>query len=124
MTPRRELVGRRGEEAAARFYESAGFTVIDRNWRCPQGELDLVVADGAGGLLVFCEVKTRTSSAFGSPAEAVTPAKVRRLRRLAGHWMAEARPSGCSPSILRVDVAVVRPGPDGRAVVEVVENAC
>ena len=107
-----------------RFYESSGFVVLDRNWRCPDGELDLVVADSAGKLLVFCEVKTRTSPSFGSPGEAVTPAKARRLRRLAGRWMAEARPSGCSPSALRVDVAAVRPGPGGKAVVELIENAC
>ena len=71
--------------------------------RCPDGELDLVVA--SAGELVFCEVKTRTSDRFGLPAEAVTAAKQRRLRRLAVRFLAEA--GGAGGRSLRFDVASV-----------------
>lgn len=69
---------------AARFLELAGLSIVDRNWRCPQGEIDLVARDGAE--LVFVEVKTRSSIAFGHPLEAITPSKLARLRRLAFAW--------------------------------------
>ena len=87
---RREL-GRAGEEAAAAWYEERGYRVLDRNWRCRDGELDLVLSGPAA--LVFCEVKTRSSLAFGAPAEAVTRTKQVRLRRLAAQWLA-AHPGG------------------------------
>ena len=99
-------LGRYGEQLAADHLQAAGMTVVDRNWRCAEGELDLVLRD-ADGTLVFCEVKTRSSSAFGEPAEAVGRVKARRLHVLAARWLAE-HPSGGCP--LRVDViAVVRP---------------
>jgi putative endonuclease len=120
---RRARIGRQGEQVVADWYEARGFTVLDRNWRCSLGELDLVLADEGGRQLVFCEVKTRTSSAFGSPFEAVTAQKVRRLRRLAGRWMAQAKPRGLSPAQVRLDVAAVRAGPGATASVEVVEGA-
>jgi putative endonuclease len=78
--------GQRGEALAARFLESKGLTVLSQNWRCPQGELDLVLTDGA--MLIVCEVKTRTSDNFGAPAEAVDNAKAGRIRRLARTWRA------------------------------------
>jgi putative endonuclease len=62
--------GVRGEDLAARYLESRGLVVLDRNWRCPEGELDLVATDRRR--LIVCEVKTRSSTAFGHPAEAVT----------------------------------------------------
>lgn len=113
---RRIDVGARGEARAARWYADAGYQVLDRNWRCRDGELDLVV--GRGPVVAFCEVKTRRSDAFGAPAEAVTPAKQRRLRRLATRWLAE-RPAGERgwPE-LRFDVVCVTP-----AGVEVIEDA-
>lgn len=124
MTDRRGLLGRRGEDAVAQWYESRGYTVLDRNWCCRSGELDLVLAADHGGTVVFCEVKTRTGSAYGSPFEAVTRAKQRRLRTLAGRWLAEAKPAALRPDVLRVDVAAVRVGPGGSLVVDVVEDAC
>lgn len=84
---RNREVGILGEDLAAEYLESAGLTVLDRNWRCRHGELDLIAQDGA--TLVFVEVKTRTGLGYGTPAEAVTPAKAERLRRLAGLWLAE-----------------------------------
>jgi putative endonuclease len=96
-------LGAQGEQRAAAWYEARGYVVVARNWRCTDGELDLVVATPAE--LVFCEVKTRSSDRFGLPAEAVTPAKQRRLRRLAGRFLAEAGGSGGRS--LRFDVAAV-----------------
>jgi len=115
-------VGRRGEEAVAAWYGARGFQVLATNWRCSSGELDLVLLSPAGGTVVFCEVKTRTSSRYGSPVEAVTVAKRRRLRVLAGRFMTEARPPGLVVRSIRLDVAAVRAGPGGAPVVEVVEG--
>jgi putative endonuclease len=77
-------LGRRGEELAARFLVNAGMSIVDRNWRCSQGEIDIVARDGPD--LVFVEVKTRSSVAFGHPLEAITVVKLARLRRLASAW--------------------------------------
>jgi putative endonuclease len=98
-------VGRYGERIAARHLESEGMTVLERNWRCRHGEIDIIALDD--GCLVVCEVKTRRSTACGSPLESVTPEKFRRLRRLAVTWLAEQDES--YPEV-RVDVVgVVRP---------------
>ncbi|HEX2234714.1 MAG TPA: YraN family protein [Actinomycetota bacterium] len=101
----RQPLGRAGEEAAARLFRRQGFTVLDRNWRCCLGELDLVAR--RGGLLVFCEVKTRRSSSYGEPFEAVGPRKQARLRRLAGRWLADHR---CGARHVRFDVVSVLAG--------------
>ena len=110
--PRRAL-GARGESAAAQWYEARGFVVVDRNWRRREGEIDLVVQRGR--LLVFCEVKARSSARFGMPFEAVTRAKQLRLRRLAALWLAEHVVRGLE---LRFDVASV-----SGATVDVIEAA-
>ncbi|HEY0494535.1 MAG TPA: YraN family protein [Kutzneria sp.] len=81
-------LGRRGEDLAAFFLESQGLVVLSRNWRCPEGELDIVAADWARGRLVVCEVKTRSGTAFGKPAEAVDHMKATRIRRLTHRWRA------------------------------------
>jgi putative endonuclease len=86
----RTSFGRQGEELAAHHYESLGFTVLDRNYRCSEGEIDVVV--GRGHLIIFCEVKTRRSSRWGEPSEAVGWRKQQRLRRLAACWLADRRP--------------------------------
>ncbi|MEU3621883.1 YraN family protein [Amycolatopsis coloradensis] len=77
-------LGRWGEELAVRQLEKTGYVVLSRNWRCRDGELDLVATDRKR--LVFCEVKTRAGLGFGTPAEAVTPDKADRIRRLAHQW--------------------------------------
>src|SRR4051812_43106380 len=82
----KDALGAYGEQVAARHLEEAGCVLLDRNWRCSEGEIDLVASDGA--VLVICEVKTRSSLAYGDPAEAVVGAKAARLRRLAVRWMA------------------------------------
>ena len=102
MTRGRRALGARGEELAARWYRERGFEIVDRNWRCRAGEIDIVARRGR--FLVICEVKTRSSDAYGSPASAVTPSKQTRLRRLAFAWL-EAR--GLRGPALRFDVACV-----------------
>ncbi|MCE1178800.1 MAG: YraN family protein [Micrococcales bacterium] len=104
---RREL-GAFGEDLAARFYRDRGATVLDRNWRCRDGEIDLVVLDGA--TLVVCEVKTRRNTAFGDPVEAVTWRKAARLRRLAAAWLAEQERSVADVRIDVIGVLVPRRG--------------
>jgi len=90
---------------AAAWYEAHGYQVVARNWRCRQGELDLVVRRGR--TVVFCEVKTRTSAAFGVPVEAVTRTKQVRLRALAARWLEESSPASAE---IRFDVASVLAG--------------
>ena len=79
-------LGDQGESIAADYLTDAGLRVLDRNWRCREGELDVVARDA--GALVFCEVKTRRGLGYGHPAESVTPAKQRRIRVLAQRWLA------------------------------------
>ena len=107
-------LGADGEEVTARWYRERGYSVLARNWRCRDGELDLVLA--RADLIVFCEVKTRTNDRYGSPFAAVGHAKQARLRRLAARWLREAAPF--RPAEIRFDVA----GVVGRHV-EVVESA-
>lgn len=83
----KQALGARGEELAARFLRDAGLEIVDRNWRCRYGELDLIARDAA--TTVFVEVKTRRGLAYGTPAEAVTFGKQQRIRRLALLWLAE-----------------------------------
>jgi putative endonuclease len=88
VTRERLELGATGEAAAAAWYQANGYEVLETNWRCRQGELDLVVRKGR--VLVFCEVKTRSSDAFGLPAEAVTREKRDRIRRLAARYLEDA----------------------------------
>lgn len=99
---RKDTVGRAGEELARAWLTRHGLEILDVNWRCPIGELDIVALDG--DVLAFVEVKTRTSTAFGHPAESVTREKLARLRKLAGAWVAahEVHASG-----MRIDVVAV-----------------
>jgi len=98
MNDTREL-GRRGEQWAAAWLEERGMTIVDANWRCARGEIDLVARDG--GELVVVEVKTRRGTSHGHALEAVTPAKAARLRTLAHAWR-EAHPD--ERGLLRIDV--------------------
>ena len=101
----RQALGRYGEQLAVEHLEGAGLQVLARNWRCREGELDVVARDGT--TVVFVEVKTRSGTGFGEPAEAVTLRKARRLRLLAARWLELHRPPGTVD--LRFDVvAVVR----------------
>lgn len=108
MTPlTRAEIGALGEQVAVEHLRSLGLRVLDRNWRCRYGELDVIAADEAARVAIFVEVKTRSSDRFGGVEQAVTPQKVRRLRRLAGLWLA-AQDVGWSR--VRIDVVGVRIG--------------
>lgn len=100
-------IGALGEQLAVDHLSSLGLRVLARNWRCRYGELDVIAVDDESRILVFVEVKTRTSDRFGGVAQAVTPDKVRRLRRLAGLWLAAQDGSW---SAIRIDVVGVRIG--------------
>lgn len=101
----KDALGRRGEAIAARHLRQSGLVIVERNWRCAHGEIDIVARQGDE--LVFVEVKTRSSVAFGHPLEAITPRKLARLRRLAGAWcLAHPEQTGA----IRIDaVAVIAP---------------
>ena len=81
-----EALGRQGEQLAAEHLRQSGMRILDRNWRCQEGELDIVAADRRA--LVVCEVKTRSDTRFGTPLEAISARKHARLRRLAVRWVA------------------------------------
>lgn len=105
--PGTRALGAYGEALACRYLVDRGFTILDRNWRCARGELDVVASEAAE--LVVCEVKTRTSERFGAPFEAVTRQKLKRLRALAGLWM-EAHADGPRHRGVRIDVvSILRP---------------
>ena len=112
-------VGKYGEDLVAQILERAGWQVVVRNWRCEDGELDLVGWDGAA--LVGVEVKTRRGSGFGAPAEAVTPAKAARLRRLLMRWM---RDHDVHARDVRIDVVGVLIPPGGQPTIEHIRSAC
>jgi putative endonuclease len=115
----KDAVGAYGERVAARAVVERGMELLDRNWRCQLGEIDLVALDRAADEVVVVEVKTRRSVTYGHPAEAVNRAKLARLRRLAGRWLSEhdVRAEG-----VRIDVVAVRPQPAGPAVVEYLQG--
>jgi len=98
----RSALGAYGEALAARHLTEQGMVLLDRNWRCDQGEVDLVLRDGR--VLVVCEVKTRSSLAYGTPTEAVTEQKAARLRRLAARWLADHE---VHPHEVRIDIVGV-----------------
>ena len=118
LPPDRSALGAYGERVAVRLLGDSGLQVLDRNWRCRAGELDVVARDGAA--LVFCEVKTRRAVGFGHPVEAVTPDKQRRLRGLARAWLAAH--DHHAPN-LRFDVVGVLVPPHGPARVVHLRNA-
>lgn len=104
-TQSRGELGAWGEQVAVDYLQGRGLSVLERNWRCRYGELDIIAADA--GTVVFVEVKTRAGDLFGEATAAVTPAKVRRLRRLAGLWLAAQERSWAA---VRIDVIGIRVG--------------
>lgn len=105
----RRSLGEVGEALVARYLTERGARVLERNWRCLEGELDLVVVE-PDGVVVAVEVKTRRGVGFGDPVEAVTPVKQQRLRRLLAQWLRQH--PDVSAASLRIDVVgvLVRPG--------------
>jgi putative endonuclease len=107
------LLGQRGEQAAAEYLAAQGFRIIARNWRCAEGEIDIVAVERH--TLVVCEVKTRSSDRRGTPLESVSRAKRNRLRRLAIRWLTA---HGVRFDQVRVDIVGVTPAPAGGFTVE------
>ena len=125
-TGERAALGRYGELVAGDHLVASGLTVLARNWRCREGEVDIVALDG--DVLVMCEVKTRRGVGFGTPLDAVTPAKAARLRRLALRWLADQRADGGEAEFaryaeVRFDVVSVLRPPSGPTVVEHLRGA-
>src|SRR6476620_3995534 len=114
----KDVLGRRGEDVAAAWLERTGLLVLDRNWRCSEGELDIVATDpvGAERVVVFCEVKTRIGDGYGSPFDAVTQGKRRKLRRLGLLWLAQPHVRGFPR--MRFDVVGVLWRPGGEPTVD------
>ena len=105
----RQGLGRLGERLAAQHLEERGYRIYERNYRCPQGEIDLVA--GEGGQLVFVVVRSRRGEAYGTPEESVGPAKQRKLLEVAQAYLSER---GCGDVAWRVDVVGVQFSPKGR----------
>ncbi|WP_433873810.1 YraN family protein [Saccharopolyspora sp. CA-218241] len=99
---RRHALGVESEKLAARMLEQTGLTVLERNWRCPRGELDIVATDG--DVVVFCEVKARAGNDYGGPLAAMTPLKITRVRELARTWLHER---GLTGRPVRFDVVAI-----------------
>ncbi|MDQ3763841.1 MAG: YraN family protein [Actinomycetota bacterium] len=113
MARRSDVLGRRGEDLAADYLAGTGLVVLSRNWRCREGEVDLVATDGER--LVVCEVKTRSGTGYGEPSECVTPAKAARIRRVAAAWLRAYRVGWCE---IRFDVLAVLCPQDGPVTME------
>jgi len=111
-------IGAFGEDAVVEFIRKQGFVILDRNWRIREGEID-IIAKLVDGTFVFIEVKTRTSTAFGHPLEAINSDKARRLQRLALAWLATHQSLG---SDYRIDCAAVLISAGGKYNVEYREN--
>ncbi len=118
MSDPRRALGAAGEDAVAQWYADCGYSVLARNWRVREGEIDVVAR--RAGTIVFCEVKTRRGDAFGLAAEAVTPRKQARLRKLALRWLGD---TGAHADLLRFDVASVTPDGRGAWAIDVLEAA-
>ncbi|WP_219106091.1 YraN family protein [Austwickia sp. TVS 96-490-7B] len=118
---RKVALGAYGERVAARHLQAQGMVIVDRNWRCADGEIDLVAHDGS--CLVVCEVKTRRTTTYGSPVEAITWRKAARLRRLAGWWVQAHPLEARATSEIRVDVVGVVLPYAGAPVVEHLRGA-
>lgn len=101
---RKDELGRHGESLAADYLTAQGMELIGRNWRCPAGEIDLILRDGPH--LVFAEVKTRSSTRYGHPLEAITITKLARMRRVAHSWCID---HGMRAPIRLDAVAVIAP---------------
>lgn len=106
-------LGRSGEDLAAGYLERGGMAVVARNWRCRDGEVDIIARDGP--TLVFCEVKTRRGVGFGTPLGAITARKHSRLRRLVALYLAEV---GGHAGPVRIDAVGILWGPGDQPAVE------
>lgn len=118
MTDRRKALGKLGESLAARELERRGYRIVERNWRCATGEMDLVAEQR--GVLVFVEVRARRGSERGTPEESLTPRKQAKLIEVAQAYLEE----GTADRDWRIDVVAVELSPRGKLLrIDVIENA-
>ena len=110
---RKQALGRFGERVAARYLRNLGMAILETNWTCKYGEVDIVARDGA--TLVICEVKTRTGASHGTGLEAITGQKATRLRRLAAYWL---EVHSVQPEAVRIEVVSVLVPPRGAPQIE------
>ncbi len=110
INSRAAALGRDGEDIAAAHLEAQGWRIIERNWRCPTGELDIIAWDEDEQTLVFVEVKSRSSRAFGEPVEAITWRKLAKLRELAFLWLRVTEPRVRSIRLDAIGVVMARGG--------------
>jgi len=112
-TESKKQLGVRGEDLACAELERQGMRVLERNWRCRLGEIDIVAVETGerGVTLVFCEVKCRSGLGFGHPLEAITFAKMRTLRQLAAIWMREHHVKASTIRLDAIGVVLVSSGP-------------
>jgi len=113
----KDVLGQQGEQIAATFLAQAGLSVLERNWRCKEGEIDIVAIDGR--TLVICEVKTRSGLRFGTPIEAITRQKAWRLRKLAVLWV---NAHGLIFEAIRIDIVGVLRAVSGEFTIEHVQG--
>ncbi|MFY9331540.1 MAG: YraN family protein [Candidatus Nanopelagicales bacterium] len=113
----KDALGKYGEDLAADYLQRSGLIIMERNYRCRSGEVDILARDE--NVLVVCEVKTRTSEHFGSPLAAVTPIKLRRMRRVAMSWVTER---GVRPPQIRFDVIGIVHGAGNKPTLEHVRD--
>jgi putative endonuclease len=116
----KDELGQRGERLAERALVGRGYEILDRNWRCAAGEIDLIARDGDE--LVFVEVKTRRSTTYGHPFEAITAAKLARLRRLVAAWLAAGGSAHLRAGRVRIDAIAVLAPADAPASLEHLEG--
>jgi putative endonuclease len=111
--------GRMGERLACEFLGCNGYDIVERNYRCPEGEIDIVALQR--DTLVFIEVRTKTTRRYGRPEESITPLKAARLRTLAAHY---GQTHEGLPEARRIDVVAVEISGDGQpSRIEIIENA-
>ena len=119
MSDRRQRLGKLGEDLAAQRLAARGYRVLDRNWRCPEGELDIVAEKD--GVLVLVEVRTRRGDRFGTPEESITPTKRAKLLEVAQAYLDD---HNAADRDWRIDVVAIEIGPRGEvARFEHIENA-
>lgn len=108
----KQSLGKYGENCAAEYLQDRGYVILERNWRCRLGEIDLVAKDR--GKLVFVEVKTRNGGGYGHPFEAITPAKISRMRKLVAEWCAATKTTSVEVRLDAISVLVR----DGKVAIE------
>ncbi|CAM4349495.1 UPF0102 protein [Paenibacillus macerans] len=116
----RKARGREAEQAAGDYLNTLGYTILKRNWRCRSGELDLIAKDGHTIVIVEVRSRSHRAAAFGTPAESITPRKIKQVRDTAAVYLHQ---TGQTLADVRFDVVAVTYGPEDKPTVEHIKNA-